>query len=152
MYNYKKRKMTISSIVGKKETRAGKFMYLAKWQGWQSRFDWVEQSIIASKMIDEYESKGQAIKYDDRTVMPKYKNQHENQKPFDYDKDLKKNLNARTMELLVDGTKYVFYQMPKAIKYRGTTYELTYDYYICRMGICFNNSTRAETNNQQGTK
>ena len=94
---------------------------------------------ITKAKIADYESKGVALTYDDQSVKPKKAFQHEHQKPFDYDKELKKNLNLTTMELIVDGTKYVFYKMPN-ITLKGQTFEFEYDYYICRMGVIFNNS------------
>jgi hypothetical protein len=85
-------------------------LYLGKWDGWRNKFSRLEatHSQITKAKIDEYESKGIALNYDDRSVKPKKAFQHELQKPFDHDKELKKNLNLATMELIVDGTKYVF--------------------------------------------
>jgi hypothetical protein len=139
--------MTIVTIFGKQE-KNGKILYLGKWDGWQNKFSWLAatHAQITKAKIADYESKGIALTYDDRSVKPKKPFQHEHQKPFDYEKELKKNLNLATMELIVDGTKYVFYKLPNITLY-GQTYELEYDYYICRMGVIFNNS---KTKNQNG--
>ena len=67
----------------------------------------ITHSPIFKAKIDEYESKGIAFIYDDKSVKPKKGFQHALQKPFDHDKELKKNNNLATMELIVDGTKYV---------------------------------------------
>jgi hypothetical protein len=139
--------MTIVTIFGKQEND-GKILYLGKWDGWQNKFSWLEatHAQITKDKIADYESKGIALTYDDKSVKPKKAFQHELQKPFDYEKEMKKNLNLATMELIVDGTKYVFYKMPN-ITFKGRDYEFEYDYYICRMGVVFNNS---KTNNQYG--
>ena len=116
LFFFEKRKMTIVTIFGKQE-KDGKILYLGKWDGWQNKFSWLEatHAQITNAKIADYESKGTALTYDDRSVKPKKAFQHALQKPFDYDKELKKNLNLTTMELIVDGTKYVFYKMPKML-------------------------------------
>jgi hypothetical protein len=98
----------------------------------QNKYSWLEATHpqITKVKIDEYESKGIALTYDGKSVKPKKGFQHALQKPFDHDKELKKNLNLATMELIVDGTKYVFYKIPKFITMKGQNYELSYSFYI----------------------
>jgi hypothetical protein len=121
--------------------------YCVKWVGCKSsrgtiiqgdKYTW--ESKVPRELILKYEEMGPSIKWSDHVEQLR-PFQHENQKAIEA-REIKDLSAYQKIELLVDSKKYEFYKMPRRFKYKGIVRELRHQYYMCRMGVVWNNTNK----------
>ncbi len=132
-------------MIGKSELN-NKLVYCVKWDGciskWgniiDEKYEWEKPCTKLSDMIAVYEALGPAIKWND-VIEASNAFQHENQEPIQ-PWEIKDLSTYPKIELLVDGKKYEFYEMPQRFQYRGVWRTLGYPYFMSRNGVIWNNT------------